>query len=112
MSDLSNKALEYAISQIGQEEHPKGSNWGHPVQDYLASVKINFPASWCGALVYWCFDKASKDLGIPNPLYKTGGVLNHWEHAVAKQVHEPQIGDIFIMDLGKGLGHTGIIESV
>ena len=58
-SKLSLVALEIAITQIGNKEVPKGSNWGHPVQDYLARVGVDFPASWCMAFVYWSFDEAS-----------------------------------------------------
>lgn len=112
MSQLSDNALKIAISQIGQEEKPIGSNWGHPVQDYLQRVGINFPASWCMAFIYWCFDEASKQLGVDNPMTKTGGVLNEYSHEQLNQVHTPQIGDIFIMDFGNGFGHTGIVESI
>ena len=120
MSALSDAALKIAISQIGQKEIPLGSNWGHPVQDYLARVGILFPASWCMAFVYWCFDEAYKTITPENPienfnpLIKTAGVLDAWEKADAtfKVEDNPQVGDIFIMDFGKGLGHTGIIVSV
>lgn len=113
MSQLSDKALSVAITQIGESEKPLGSNWGHPVQDYLASVNINFPASWCMAFVYWCFKQASEELNIINPLAKTAGVLN--EYNLDKLNHvtgDPQPGDIFIMDFGGGLGHTGIVEKI
>lgn len=108
MSTLSQKALKIAISQLGQQEKPLGSNWGVPVKKYLASVGINFPASWCMAFVYWCYNQT----GLPNPLVKTGGVLNAWNKATANRVKTPEPGDIFIMDFGKGLGHTGIVEKV
>jgi hypothetical protein len=113
-SDLANKAIEIAVSQIGQTEKPLGSNWGHPVQDYLASVGINFPASWCMAFVYWCFNEAAKSLQIENPLIKTGGVLAQWDamYPSHRVTGDPEPGDVFIMDFGKGLGHTGIIESI
>lgn len=113
MSNLSNKAVEIAISQIGQQEKPLGSNWGHPVQDYLASTGINFPASWCMAFVYWCFNEASKQLTVTNPLFKTAGVLNEYTTDKSNHITDPvQIGDIFIMDFGGGLGHTGIVEKI
>lgn len=113
MSKLSEAALRVAISQLGQHEQPLGSNWGTPVRDYLASVNIDFPASWCAALIYWCFDKAADDLKTINPLIQTGGVLNHWNKADKKnRVSVPKPGDIFIIDFGKGLGHTGIVEKV
>lgn len=117
MSQLTDAALKVAISQIGQKEVPLGSNWGHPVQDYLASVGINFPASWCMAFVYWCFEHvAVMQEGIANPLVKTGGVLHAWETADPKEkisaTEAPQPGDIFIMNFGHGLGHTGIVEAI
>ena len=103
------KALAIAKTQLGQQEKPLGSNWGKPVQDYLKSVGITFPASWCMAFVYWCFNQAVN----PNPLIKTGGVLRAWNEADKKyRATDPQPGDIFIMDFGKGLGHTGIVEKV
>ncbi len=111
---LAEKAIEIAITQIGEEEKPRGSNWGEPVKTYLASVGIGFPASWCAAFVYWCFSKAAVELAVPNPVIKTGGVLNHWAKTkkVNKVTGDYQAGDIFIMDHGHGLGHTGLIESV
>lgn len=112
---LNLKALQIAVTQLGVEEIPRGSNWGAPVQGYLKSVGIGFPAAWCMAFVYWCNEQAAKQLGIKNPLFKTGGVLNQWNktpktNKVAK--NSPQTGDIFIMDYGHGLGHTGIVERV
>jgi len=113
MSELSGRALQIAVGQLGQQEKPLGSNWGEPVKAYLKSVGIGFPASWCMAFVYWCFREAAVQLSVPNPLVKTGGVLAAWNKADRKyRVTVPEVGDIFIMDFGKGLGHTGIVERV
>lgn len=117
MSQLSDRALAIAKSQVGQKENPLGSNWGHPVQDYLASVGLYQPASWCMAFVYWCVDHAANQLGMANPLTKTGGVLNSYhtfkgyKALVGHNVELPESGYIFIMDLGNGLGHTGFVEA-
>lgn len=111
MNDLLKKVLEIAITQIGQDEKPHGSNWGEPVKTYLASVDITFPASWCMAFIYWCFKEAAKQLNIINPAIKSGGVLNVWNKTPKKyKSSTPLVGSIFIMDHGKGLGHTGIVE--
>ncbi|MCT3661051.1 CHAP domain-containing protein [Elizabethkingia anophelis] len=111
MSTLSNKALQIALTQEGQTEKPLGSNWGEPVKTYLASVGIGFPASWCMAFVYWCFVQASKNSGVANPAIRTGGVLFAWNKAAASQKSTtPSIGSVFIMDFGKGQGHTGFVE--
>lgn len=101
--------LEVAISQIGKQEQPHGSNWGPDVQKYLASVGIKFPAAWCMAFVYWCVQQS----GVPNALKKTGGVMMQWNSVPpGSKVKVPQPGYIFIMDYGKGLGHTGFVEKV
>ena len=112
--ELRDRALEIAITQIGQKEDPIGSNWGHPVKDYLAAVGITFPASWCMAFVYWCYVGAAKYLAIlPIPLIRSGGVLHVWENTSSKRrFSTPEIGDIFIIDFGHGLGHTGIVEYI
>lgn len=118
------KHIEIAIGELGKEETPRGSNWGPHVQKYLASVGISFPASWCMAFVYWCVKEAELQVRMPgqagfrHPLVKTGGVLKQWNE-VEKQFGQPkckfttpQPGDIFIMDYGKGFGHTGFVEKV
>ncbi len=111
-NELSLRALEIARTQIGITEHPKGSNKGPEVDKYLLSAGINFPASWCAAFIYWCYEQASKELGVKNPLIRTGGVLKHYNETTGIKVAIPKKGDIFIMDFGKGLGHTGLVDSV
>ena len=105
-------ALEVAKKEVGNEEIPRGSNWGPDVKKYLNSVGINFPAPWCMAFVYWCFSQAAERMAVKNQLVKTGGVMQHWNKAPKFRVVHPQPGDIFIMDYGKGLGHTGIVVKV
>jgi len=101
------KHIEIAIAEIGHQEEPKGSNWGAHVQKYLKSVGIAFPASWCMAFVYWCVTEAYGK----TPMIKNGGVLKQWNSIPAQyKVKYPKPGDIFIMNFGKGLGHTGFIE--
>lgn len=104
------EALKIAITQVGKRENPVGSNWGEPVKSYLLSVGINFPASWCMAFIYWCFQKAASTLEVANTAIKTGGVLAAWNKAKLHQSKTPSVGAVFIMDYGKGLGHTGIVE--
>jgi hypothetical protein len=110
--NLKEKALEIAITQLGVQEDKNKPNTGKEVNEYLKSIGLNGGYSWCMAFIYWCFSKSAYELKISNPLIKTGGVLVHWNKADKKyRVVTPQPGDIFIMDFGKGLGHTGIVES-
>ncbi|MDA6072081.1 CHAP domain-containing protein [Flavobacterium sp. AC] len=112
MSKLGKKTLEIAITQIGVEEIPRNSNAGPAVEKYLKSVGLGKGYAWCMAFMYWCTKEASLQLGIENPLFKTAGVLAMYNKKKDLVVTDPQPGDIFIMDFGKGQGHTGIVEKV
>jgi hypothetical protein len=110
---LASKALEIAISQLGVEEVPRGSNRGPQVDKYIKSVGLD-PAGkhpWCAAFVYWCFQQASDAMGRQNPLHRTGHVLTQWKMRKEKfRAITPQPGDIGIMDFGSGKGHMFIVE--
>lgn len=109
---IAQRILSVAQSQLGVSEVPKGSNKG-PVEKYLKAVGLPGGHAWCMAFVYWCVNEACKEAGIKNPLHATGGVLAQWNAAPkALKVKTPQPGDIFIMDFGKGMGHTGIVTKV
>ncbi|MDX6182595.1 CHAP domain-containing protein [Flavobacterium sp. Fl-77] len=109
---LAQKTLEIAIAQIGVEEMPKYSNSGPEVEIYLKSVGLTRGYSWCMAFVFWCTQNAALQTKFKNPLKKTGGVLDQYNSRPLLIQKVPQVGDIFILDLGKGLGHTGIVEKV
>ena len=110
MSQLALKALEIAKTQLGIQEIPRGSNSGPAVEKYLKSVGLGKGYSWCEAFVYWCYQEASKQLGVPNPLAKTAGVLDQLNKSEKYVVKTPQKGDLFIMDFGKGQGHIGFVD--
>lgn len=118
---LSTEALKVAASQVGIMEKPEGSNGGPEVDAYLKSVGLGTGFYWCAAFVYWCFNQASLKLGKPNPVFKTAGCINHWNKTAGKKikaadaVENPALlkpGQIFIINHGRGSGHTGIIEKV
>jgi hypothetical protein len=109
---LAQKTLEIAIAQIGVEENPRHSNAGPEVEIYLRSVGLSKGYSWCMAFIYWCTQNASVQTTFKNPLKKTGGVLDQYNSRPLLVQSTPKIGDIFILDLGKGLGHTGIVEKI
>lgn len=120
-SQLLKKVIEIAQSQIGLMEEPRGSNWGKHVKGYLNSVGLDFPAAWCAAFVYWCFEEACGELGRSNPAVKTAGVLDHWSRTKGKKISvgdasaNPALvkpGQVFIFSSGGGKGHTGLVESV
>ncbi len=120
---LSAAALMAAQGQVGQCEHPAGSNSGPMVNEYLRSVGLNPGYAWCQAFVYWCYDVAAKKLSITNPLVRTAGVQNCWNRsengpAITKVLKSEAIlhpekvgpGDQIILSFGGSKGHTGIVE--
>jgi hypothetical protein len=42
------RAVRWAMEQQGTAEHPDGSNWGHPVQDWIEFTGYHSPVPWCG----------------------------------------------------------------
>jgi hypothetical protein len=120
-NDLLREALSVAQSQVGVMEKPPGSNRGKEVEMYQASVGIPAGTFWCAAFVYFCFERAASHFGVPNPLFKTGACLDHWNNSTAKKIkalsakNDPSLvkpGHIFIIDHGHGHGHTGIVKRV
>lgn len=121
-SSLLSEVLKVASSQLHVRE--TGPNRGPEVDEYLRTVGLNPVGnnySWCAAFVYWCFKKASANLGVTNPVYKTAGCVKHWDNATCPKVSvtaamkDPskiKPGFVFIIDHGHGRGHTGIVESV
>jgi hypothetical protein len=112
---LSQRSLEIALSQNGVQEMPKGSNKGPDVEKYLKSVGLGGGYAWCMSFVYWCVQQAATEMGIKNPLVKTGGVMVQWNSTTCRKVPKTgnvQPGDIFIMQFGHGTGHTGFVMKV
>jgi len=114
--ELAKKALEVAITQLGVEEKPKGSNGGPEVNMYLRSVGLGAGFAWCMAFVYWCVNKAAQELEIKNPLVKTAGVMMQYNTTTLRKLsnrgNAVKPGDIFIMQFGHGTGHTGFVEKI
>ena len=109
------RALEIADTQLFVREKT-GKNDGVEVESYLKAVGLGKGYAWCMAFVFWLFLRASTELKIANPVPKTAGVLDCY--AKAKKLgyviphDDVQAGDQFIMDFGKGAGHTGLVTEV
>jgi hypothetical protein len=127
-SALAKAAIDFAITQIGVMEKPLGSNRGLEVDGYLRAAGLdpaggNFP--WCVAFTHFCYKQAAENVGLQNPHIKTAGVLDHWNKAGTKPtvvrvtndkaVADPGLvkpGSLFIIDLGQGEGHSGMVIDV
>ena len=112
MSVLALEIIKKAITQLGVEEIPRGSNAGPEVEIYLRSVGLAKGYAWCMAFVYWVVNQSAIKTATKNPLKKTAGVLDQYRACLSLVVKTPLPGDVFIMDFGKGTGHTGFVEKV
>jgi hypothetical protein len=111
-STLSERAEQIAFSQLHVREKTN-KNDGVEVEQFLKAVGLGAGYAWCMAFVFWAFLKSSLELVMGNPVPKTAGVMDCYAKAKKKYlvVGEPKRGDQFIMDFGKGTGHTGIVTS-
>jgi hypothetical protein len=120
-SPLLVEAIKTARQEIGVREDPPGSNSGPRIKEYLNSVKLGPDYPWCAAFVYWCFEQASVRLNRVNPVVRTAACMNHWKRTkgvkilTLEAVYNPLLiepGDVFIISLGHGKGHTGIVTGI
>jgi hypothetical protein len=125
-SPLLTAVLEFAATQVGIMEVPPGSNRGPEVDEYVRSVGLSPGGhfAWCVAFIFFCFEQAAKKLGCKNPMIKTAGVLDHWNKAgtasvpritAVRATNDPSLvkpGHIFVIDVGGGHGHSGLVERV
>lgn len=108
--NLAIRAMQIAQSKVGVRELT-GNNDGPEVEAYLKAVGLGKGYSWCMAFIVWCYDQAAQQLGVKNPLVRTGGCMKQWNEYKGKKVkpEELQEGDVAIMDLGGGAGHVFIV---
>jgi hypothetical protein len=104
-------AVRWARSKIGVHEQPDGSNWGHPVQDWITFTGYDEPVPWCGCFVgFAVVEKAGAD--VPKRI-RLGFDLHINEDAEAGKngfarsvpVSEARRGDIATFSFG----HIGLV---
>jgi len=78
------------------------------IKRYTDLIGARQGSDWCVAFVYWCYNKASGELGVGNPMIKTGSTGKLYKFADQKNlfVESPASGDLYI---SKKKSHTGMI---
>jgi hypothetical protein len=121
ISPLALATLKIALHEVGVKEVPPDSNRGPRVGEYLKSVRLSAGNPWCAAFIYWCFEQASAHLNRVNPLPRTGSCMSHWNNTKGEKISALQAlknphlinpGDVFIISLKGGKGHTGIVYDI
>lgn len=105
------RAVRWALAQVGTGEHPDGSNWGHPVQDWITNTGYAGPVPWCA-----CFaTEAAMHGGAPK---LRNGYCPAILAGVAgfERVSSPRPGDFALFKFpgvsSATADHIGIVESV
>jgi len=60
---LSELIVKHALTQVGVEEHPRGSNRGPKIDEYQRSTWLEPKdwGAWCAAFVCWCVREAMRE---------------------------------------------------
>ncbi len=107
-------ALAFAERNVGKTENPPGSNWGHPVQDWIKLAGYNGPVPWCG-----CFVNAGcVAAGVPNGrgwIGYTPAIVAHAKQGIGGWSWHTsgKPGDLALFDSGPGgdiAVHVGFVE--
>lgn len=109
------RIIEIALEELdkGVVEQPLGSNRGPLVDRYLPNWARTRPGpAWCAFFASWVLEKALGNVptgrvrGSVHALKKDAKERKLWRPSAD---YEPAPGDLFLQDLGRGLGHTGFI---
>lgn len=105
-------AVKFGLSQVGVTESPAGSNWGHPVEDWIKRTGYTFAVPWCGCFAHECVVEkggAGIPVGIrfgygPSIIADAKAGVNGL-HAVPFTAAEP--GDVLVFWGGE---HIGVVR--
>ncbi len=110
MTELVQRALAIALTQVGVREH--GRNRGPEIDTYNRDIghDPNAADPWCAIFVCAMFRRAADQMGIRCPVPLTAGVwtLDERSPASVRRV-DPTPGAIFILG---GHKHTGLVLDV
>lgn len=102
--------------EIGVVEDPKGSNRGPRVDQY--NIRAGYgpvPVYWCLSLQFFCIDEACKEVGVANPVPRTGDcdTVLFWARKNGYAFDKPQADDLFMyLSSHTDATHTGAVDRV
>ncbi|MGX5200901.1 CHAP domain-containing protein [Aliikangiella sp. IMCC44632] len=107
------RLLEIIFQEHAKNVHevPDGSNSSVDIDQYWGTTGLK-SLPWCCAFVSWSLQECLGSLPINGRHHV--GVISMWRAArqLNLQTKSPKPADIFILDLGRGKGHTGFVVSL
>lgn len=107
------RAYEIAKTQIGIIE--ENGNSGYEIEKYQKVLSLSKGSPYCLAGIYWCFNKASSELKLKNPLVKTGAcnaLFNYAKNTGSKSDRIRAKDLIIWRRKGSWQGHVEWIDSI
>lgn len=98
------KAVAYALSQVGVHESPWGTNRGKDVHRYQSSTG-NYNVAWCASFYWYCWQRA----GYRGPT-SAGAWYSTDNIGVRQTIRTAKPGDGVSFNVGDG--HIGLLLSV
>jgi CHAP domain len=107
---LPRRMLRIAAKEIGQQEHPPGSNDSERIAHYRTATPGGPVGPWCAYFVSWVAHQAGVPLGDQEQGFASVDALWGWAQESGKAVpagKPPRPGDLIVWD-----EHVGIVERV
>ncbi len=111
-TDLPQATIDFARTQKGVEEEPRGSNSSPIIDGHLRFVHLEPGKAWCAAFVSFSVDRGAFDIVTTYRLKLSGGALKLYFLNPQLSIPHPVPNSIGIIDHGKGLGHAFFITDV
>ena len=114
MHRIVKKVLDTAVTQLGVEEKPRGSNDGPEVRAYLRATGLGPGNPWCAALEAWCVQQVEKSeaLDIAFPKTASCDVILTFARRHDILFTQPEAGDVFlVLASADNATHTGFVRS-
>jgi hypothetical protein len=110
--NLAESTIQFALTQVGVEEEPRGSNSSPIIDGYLRYVNLPPGSAWCAAFVSFSVNQGAFATGIDSTLKPSGGALALYFKNHDLVLAHPVPNCIGIIDHGHGLGHAFFITDV
>lgn len=114
MHSVVKDVLQTAVSQLGVQEKPRGSNDGAEVRAYLRATGLGPGHPWCAAFIAWCVQQVenNRQTVIAWPKTASCDVILAFARRHDILVTEPQDGDVFlVLASPNDATHTGFVRS-
>lgn len=108
-------AIKWALSQVGVTEMPAGSNWGHPVQDWIERTGYTSPVPWCGCFAREAIVSHGKAKVFASSRFGYSGYIDADARSGSNGLHlvatsQAQKGDLGTLSFdGNGSDHVVVV---